>query len=139
MAGHADLAAAGLEQHAFVEIGPRLDLLRSGGLQTGERDRHHDDFCGRTPVLAEIGLAGHLPPGAPYAGLCAGSRSMLQELVLAIGIPLLLLLLAVLALERWADQLPPWLQRLSRRPSVFWNIGFGLIIGLSLLRWLLRR
>ena len=64
---------------------------------------------------------------------------MLQELVLAIGIPLLLLLLAVLALERWADQLPPWLQRLSRRPSVFWNIGCGLIIGLSLLRWLLRR
>ena len=32
---------------------------------------------------------------------------MLQELMLAIGIPLLLLLLAVLALERWADQLPP--------------------------------
>ena len=64
---------------------------------------------------------------------------MLQELVLAIGIPLLLLLLAVLALERWADQLPPLLQRLSRRPSAFWNIGFGLIIGLSLLRWLLRR
>ena len=64
---------------------------------------------------------------------------MLQELVLAIGIPLLLLLLAVLALERWADQLPPWLQRLSRRSSVFWNIVFGLIIGLSLLRWLLRR
>ena len=64
---------------------------------------------------------------------------MLQELVLAIGIPLLLLLLAVLALERWPDQLPPWLQRLSRRPSMFWNIGFGLIISLSLLRWLLRR
>ncbi|MFZ0406752.1 MAG: hypothetical protein WAM11_01385 [Cyanobium sp.] len=64
---------------------------------------------------------------------------MLQELVLAIGIPLLLLLLAVLALERWADQLPPWLQRLSQRPSVLWNTGFGLIIGLSLLRWLLRR
>ena len=34
---------------------------------------------------------------------------------------------------------PPWLHCLSRRPSVFWNIGFGLIIGLSLLRWLLRR
>ena len=59
--------------------------------------------------------------------------------MLAIGIPLLLLLLAVLALEHWADQLTPWLQRLSRRSSVYWNIGFGLIIGLSLLRWLLRR
>ena len=64
---------------------------------------------------------------------------MLQDLVLAIGIPLLLLLVAVLALERWADQLPPWLQRLSRRRSLLWNTGIGLIIGLSLLRWLLRR
>ena len=50
MAGHADLAAAGLEQHALGEIGPRLDLLRSGGLQTGKRD--HGDCCERTPVLA---------------------------------------------------------------------------------------
>jgi hypothetical protein len=34
---------------------------------------------------------------------------MLRELVLAIGIPLVLLLLAVLALEQWRDQLrsPP--------------------------------
>ena len=59
--------------------------------------------------------------------------------VLAIGMPLLLLLLAVLALERWADQLPPWLQGLSPRPSVLWNIAIGLFIALSLLRWLLRR
>ena len=56
--------------------------------------------------------------------------------VLAIGMPLLLLLLA---LERWADQLPPWLQGLSPRPSVLWNIAIGLFIALSLLRWLLRR
>ena len=33
---------------------------------------------------------------------------MLRELVLAIGIPLLVLLLAVLALEQWRDQLPAW-------------------------------
>jgi hypothetical protein len=64
---------------------------------------------------------------------------MLKEFVFAIGIPLLLLLLAVLALEHWVDQLPPWLQRLSQRRSVVWNTGMGLIIGLSLLRWLLRR
>jgi hypothetical protein len=38
---------------------------------------------------------------------------MLRELVLAIGIPLLVLLLAVLALEQWRDQLPTWLQRLA--------------------------
>jgi hypothetical protein len=34
---------------------------------------------------------------------------MLRELLLAIGIPLLLLLLAVLTMEQWRDQLPAWL------------------------------
>ena len=38
---------------------------------------------------------------------------MLRELVLAIGIPLLVMLLTVLALEQWPDQLPAWLQRLA--------------------------
>jgi len=61
---------------------------------------------------------------------------MLRELVLAIGIPLALLLLAM---EQWGDRLPAWLQRLARRPSRLWNTGIGLIIGLSLLRWLLQR
>lgn len=64
---------------------------------------------------------------------------MLREIVLAIGIPLLLVLLAVLALEQWRDQLPLWLQRLAKRPSWLWNTGIGLIIGLSLLCWLLQR
>ena len=64
---------------------------------------------------------------------------MLRELVLAIGIPLALLLLAVLVLEQWGDRLPAWLQRLAKRPSWIWNTGIGLIIGLSLLRWLLQR
>jgi hypothetical protein len=64
---------------------------------------------------------------------------MLRELVLAIGIPLALLLLAVLALERWVNQLPPWLQRINHRRSLIWNIGIGMIIVLSLLRWLLQR
>jgi hypothetical protein len=50
--GHADLAAAGLEQGAFIEIGPVLDLLLAGALQTGERDRFHDNHDRRTPVLA---------------------------------------------------------------------------------------
>jgi len=44
-----------------------------------------------------------------------GGGSMLRELLLAIGIPLALLLLAVLALERWGDQLPSWLQRINHR------------------------
>jgi len=66
---------------------------------------------------------------------------MLRELLLAIGIPLALLLLAVLALERWGNQLPPWLQRINHRRSLIWNIGIGIgmIIVLSLLRWLLQR
>ena len=67
------------------------------------------------------------------------SDGMLHELVLAIGLPVALLVLAVLALEQWGDRMPAWLQRLSQRPSRLWNIGIGLIIGLSLLRWLLRR
>nr|WP_259735711.1 hypothetical protein [Synechococcus sp. CS-1329] len=67
------------------------------------------------------------------------SAEMLPELVLAIGIPLVVLLLAVLALEHWGDRLPRWLQGLSQRPSLLWNAGVGLIIGLSLLRWLLQR
>jgi hypothetical protein len=36
---------------------------------------------------------------------------MLRKLVLAIGITLLVLLLAILALEQWGDRLPSWLQR----------------------------
>jgi hypothetical protein len=64
---------------------------------------------------------------------------MVRELVLAIGLPLLVLLLVMLALEHWRDQLPAWLQRLAERPAWLWNTGIGLIIGLSLLRWLLQR
>lgn len=64
---------------------------------------------------------------------------MARDLLLAIGIPLGLLLLALLALEQWRDSLPGWMQQLSERPSRLWNIGVGLIIGLSLLRWLMQR
>jgi hypothetical protein len=64
---------------------------------------------------------------------------MLRELVWAIGIPLALLVLGVLALERWGGQLPPWLQRINKRRSLIWNTGIGVIIILSLLRWLLQR
>ena len=63
---------------------------------------------------------------------------MLRELVLAIGIPLLVLLLAVLALEQWRNQLPTWLQQLAERPLWLWNTGIGLLIDLSLLRWMLQ-
>ncbi|MCP9820325.1 hypothetical protein KBZ18_12605 [Synechococcus sp. Cruz-9H2] len=55
----------------------------------------------------------------------------------AIRLPKALLLLTVQ--EHWDDRMPRWLQRLSQRPSLLWNTGIGLIIGLSLLRWLLQR
>jgi hypothetical protein len=64
---------------------------------------------------------------------------MFRDLVLVIGIPLAVLLLAVLAMEQWGDRLPAWLQRLAERPSWLWNTGIGLIIGLSLLRWWVQR
>jgi len=64
---------------------------------------------------------------------------MLRDLVLAIGIPLALLLLVMLALERCVNQLPPWLQSINLQRSLIWNFGIGMIIVLSLLRWLLQR
>lgn len=64
---------------------------------------------------------------------------MLRELVLAMGIPLLSLLLAMQALERWRDQLPAWLHRLAARPAWIWNPGIVLITALTVLRLLLRR
>jgi hypothetical protein len=62
----------------------------------------------------------------PRYGSGKAGVSMLRELVLAIGIPLLMLLLAVLALEQWRDQLPAWLQRLAelardlKLPTALW-------------------
>ncbi len=36
-------------------------------------------------------------------------------------------------------RLPGWLRALQRRQPLIWNTGIGLVIGLSLLRWLLHR
>lgn len=61
------------------------------------------------------------------------------ELFLALVIPLALLLLVTWMVERYQGRWPAWLERLSQRHSLVWNTGIGLIIGLSLLRVLLRR
>ena len=56
VAGHADLAAAGLEQHGFVEVGALLDRgFEPGGLGRwpGERNAH-EPLQIRTPVLGEL-------------------------------------------------------------------------------------
>ncbi|MFS6828328.1 hypothetical protein [Cyanobium sp. ATX 6F1] len=70
-------------------------------------------------------------------GLSGGGVA--RDLVLAVGLPVALLLIATLLLQRWQGRLPPWLRRLSERPSLIWNAGIGLILALSLLRWWLQR
>jgi hypothetical protein len=62
-----------------------------------------------------------------------------QDLVIAIGLPLLLVLAGVLAMEHWGNALPPWLRSVLRRRAWLWNGGVGLMIALSLLRWWMRR
>ena len=67
MAGHADLAAAGLEQHALIEVMPLLYRgfeLGDHGRWPRERDAHEPLQMG-TPVLAQVGgNAGGVGTGA---------------------------------------------------------------------------
>jgi hypothetical protein len=65
--------------------------------------------------------------------------SMLRDLLIALGLPLLLLLVVVTLLERGGGGLPASLQRLTRHTPLLWSVGMVLIIGVSLLRWLLQR
>lgn len=87
----------------------------------------------------------HRPNGAWGNPACSwhdpgsGQDGMGTELVLALVIPLALLLLGTVLLERHQDRLPIWLERLSQHRGWIWNAGIGLIIGLSLLRFLLGR
>jgi hypothetical protein len=64
---------------------------------------------------------------------------LLPALLLALGLPLLLLLGFTLWLEQRQGRLPGWLAALSSRDATLWTIGVGLLIGLSLLRVLLGR
>ena len=64
---------------------------------------------------------------------------MSQTLFLVLVIPLALLLLGTVLLERNQGRLPAWLEALSRHQGWIWNAGIGLIIALSLLRFLLGR
>lgn len=64
---------------------------------------------------------------------------MVRELMLGIGVPAVLMLLAVLALERWGHHLPSWLEWLRARRGVIWTTTMVLVIGLSLVRWWLSR
>jgi hypothetical protein len=63
----------------------------------------------------------------------------LPALLIALAVPLLLPLSFTLWLDQRQGRLPGWLAALSRRDALLWNIGVGLLIGLSLLRALLGR
>jgi hypothetical protein len=62
---------------------------------------------------------------------------VLADLSIALGIPLVLGTISLWLYDRHREHLPRWLQRLSSRQARLWNIGVGLIIFLSLLRYLL--
>jgi hypothetical protein len=56
LAGHADLAAAGLSQHVLIEVRPLLDWDVKPGCQgrwPGEGDSH-EPLLMRTPALAQV-------------------------------------------------------------------------------------
>jgi hypothetical protein len=61
---------------------------------------------------------------------------LFPALVIALGVPLVLVVGGTLLLERQRGNLPGWLQRLSRREALLWTTGVGLLIGLGLLRFL---
>jgi len=59
------------------------------------------------------------------------------ELLLALGLPLLMLLVATWLLERRHGLLPPWLQAISRRQALLWNGGVALLIAVGAMRYVL--
>jgi len=56
MAGHADLAAAAGVEHPMIEPEPVLDPIKAGGLQPGDRHRHHGVFRGLSPITGAWGF-----------------------------------------------------------------------------------
>jgi hypothetical protein len=64
---------------------------------------------------------------------------LFPALLIALGVPLVLVVGTTLLLEQQRGRLPGWLARLSGRDALLWNTGVGLLIGLSLLRFLLGR
>ena len=71
VAGHADLAAAGLEQHSLIEVGPLLDRdFKLGGQSRGAGQREtHERLQMRTPVLARLAGFAVVPLRPRYGAL----------------------------------------------------------------------
>jgi hypothetical protein len=65
--------------------------------------------------------------------------TMVRELLVAIGVPVVLLVLALQMLARWKQKLPSWLQYLRRSRNRIRISLSCLIIGLVILHRLLQR
>jgi hypothetical protein len=71
MAGHADLATAGFQQHNLIKVGPRLDRGIKPGIQRcgpGERGTH-EQLQIRTFVLARLAGFAAVPLHSRYGAL----------------------------------------------------------------------
>jgi len=64
-------------------------------------------------------------------------RISLLELLLALGIPLLLLVLSTWLLDKRHHQLPSWLRAISRRKAFIWNVGMALLIAAGAIRYVI--
>lgn len=64
---------------------------------------------------------------------------MVRELLLAIGVPVLLLVIAMRMFARWKQKAPSWLQFLRRYPNQILISIYCLIVGSLILHGLLRR
>jgi hypothetical protein len=91
MAGQEDLVAAAGAEHILLE--------------PGDVDRHHHDFCEQSLLAGSRGSCRLRPILDKVPAMLRGG-SMLRVLVMAISIAPALLMLAVLALERWGDRPP---------------------------------
>ena len=56
IAGHADLMAAAGVEHHLIEPRPVPNRFKAGGLQPGDIEGHHGDFCGRPHIAGARGF-----------------------------------------------------------------------------------
>ena len=66
------------------------------------------------------------------------ARGTLLELLLALGLPLLLLVLSTWLLEQRHNHLPSWLRAISRRKAFVWNVGMALLITAGAIRYAIK-
>jgi len=64
---------------------------------------------------------------------------MTIELLIALGLPIVYLVLTTAVLSTRHQQLPRFLQRLTARDAPLWNTMVGITIGAAALRWALNR